>query len=113
MNEQRLLDWVRRHLRWLLCFALLLPVAQLAGAVHVLSHLTRNEQGRSQDAADAPQCQICPLAAAVGAGGAPSTPPHLHFDSPAPTLLVQAVPGRAPSAPLRVFDSRGPPSLLY
>ena len=113
MNEQALQAWIRRHLRWLLCFALLLPLAQVAGAVHVLWHLAPVEQGRgSQDAADLPQCQLCPLAAAVGAGGAPSTPPVLRLDVlPAPPV-AQAVPGRAASPPRRPFDSRGPPSLL-
>ena len=113
MNGQRLLGWIRRHLRWLLCFALLLPVAQVAGAVHLLSHLAPIEQGRTQDGADLPQCQICPLAAAVGLGGAVSTPPTLHLDVLPAVRLVQAVPGRAPSAPRRPFDSRGPPSLLH
>ncbi len=114
MNEQSILRWIRRHLRWLLCFALLLPLAQVAGAVHVLSHLATAEQGRgSQDTADLPQCQICPLAAAVGTGGAPSTPLVLRLDVPHPTApLAQVVPGRAPSAPRRPFDSRGPPLLL-
>jgi hypothetical protein len=113
MNEQALLAWIRRHLRWLLCLALLLPLAQLAGAVHLLSHLASTQDaGGKQDTADLPQCQICPLAAAVGSGGAPSTPPVLHLDILPAAQLAQAVPGRAPSAPRRAFDSRGPPSLL-
>jgi hypothetical protein len=113
MNEQAVQAWIRRHLRWLLCLALLLPIAQVAGAVHVLSHLATIEQGRGrQDAADLPQCQLCPLAAAVAVGGAPSTPPAVRLAVlPAPQV-VQAVPGRAASTPRRAFDSRGPPSLL-
>ena len=114
MHEQALLAWLRRHLRWLLCFALLLPAAQVAGAVHLLSHLAKAEQGRgSQDTADLPQCQLCPLAAAVGTGGAPSTPPVLRLDLLPRATVAQAVPGRAPSAPRRAFDSRGPPSLPH
>ena len=113
MKEQARLAWIRRHLRWLLCFALLLPVAQLAGAVHLLSHLATTEQGRGkQDSADLPQCQICPLAAAGGSGGAPSTPPVLRLHVLPAAPVAQAVPGRAASTPRRPFDSRGPPSLL-
>ena len=113
MKEQALLAWIRRHLRWLLCLALLLPVAQVAAAVHVLSHLaTLQDGGGKQDTADLPQCQICPLAAAVGSGGAPSTPPVLRLDILPAARGAQAVPGRAPSTPRRAFDSRGPPSLL-
>ncbi|MDB5954002.1 hypothetical protein [Ramlibacter sp.] len=114
MNEQALQAWIRRHLRWLLCFALLLPVAQVAGAVHLLSHLAPTEQRRgSQDAADPAQCQICPLAAAISSGGAPSTPPVLRLDVLPAAQIAQAVPGRAGSTPRRLFDSRGPPSLLH
>ena len=113
MNEQALQAWIRHHLRWLLCLALLLPVAQVAGAVHLLSHLATAEQGRvRQDAADLPQCQLCPLAAAVGVGGAPSTPPVLRLHVLPAAQVTQAVPGRAASTPRRPFDSRGPPSLL-
>lgn len=98
----------------LLCFALLLPAAQVASAVHALAHLASVQQdGRSQDAADLPTCEICPLAAAVGLGGAPAAVPVVHGGDAPGCFLAPAAVARMVAAALRLFDSRGPPALLH
>lgn len=107
------LHWARRHLRWLLCFALLLPAAQLAGVVHAFSHLNASTQQQRNDGAPVDlHCPICTVAAAVGAGGLPSTPILLLADTGAadPVPPVSAVDVHA--APQRRLAIRGPPLLL-
>jgi hypothetical protein len=114
MNHHELLSWSRRHLRWLLWFALLSPAAQVAAAAHVLSHsATAQHEGRGQDAANLTSCHLCPLAAAVSIGGAPSavfTAPRVDVRH---VLSDHRLPGRAGASLLRLFDSRAPPSLLH
>jgi hypothetical protein len=112
MTKDCLLHWARRHLRWLLCFALLLPAAQLAGAVHAFSHLNASTQQRDPGAPADVHCSICAVAAAVGAGGLPSTPLVLPADA-TPARRVLPAPLRAVhAAPQRRLANRGPPLLL-
>ena len=75
MLRSTLLHVARRHLRWLLCFALLLPVAQWASAAHALTHATdAGRRSGPEPASHLQHCPVCPIAAAVASGGAASTP---------------------------------------
>jgi hypothetical protein len=113
MLKDCLLHWARRHLRWLLCFALLLPVAQLAGAVHAFTHLNPAGQQQRDDGAPADvPCAICVVAAAVGGGAMPSAPVVLLPDLPAPEIASIPLPRPVDAAPQRRLANRGPPSLL-
>lgn len=92
MYRPSLAHWARRHLMVLLCFALLLPAAQVASAVHALAHLASVQQdGRSQDAADSLSCEICPVAAAVGLGGAPAAMPVSCVEIKEVALIAEVV----------------------
>jgi hypothetical protein len=101
----------RRH-GWLLWFALLMPVAQVAAGWHELSHL---QPGPHADGAGKQAlhlrlaCDLCQSAAVV-AGGAPlpqiAVPAAVAFVDELPHLLLR--PARAlPCAP--VYHSRAPP----
>lgn len=114
MRSATLFEWTRRHLAWLLCFALLLPVAQLAGAAHAFTHLRdyASSHRGDPDAGHVQHCPICPVAAALGAGGAPSAAAGLQLaHSPAP-LVAAITPAAAPATPRPRPANRGPPSLL-
>jgi hypothetical protein len=113
MTKDCLLHWARRHLRWLLCFAMLLPAAQLAGAAHAFSHLNASTQQQRDDGASVDlHCGLCVVAAAIGGGGLPSTaallPPDLAPAARAAAALIATV----HLAPQRRPTNRGPPSLL-
>lgn len=114
MRSPSFLHWTRRHLGWLLCFALLLPVAQLAGAAHAFTHL--QEAGSSQrggpDPGHVQHCPICPVAAALGAGGAPTAAAGLHLAHARAPLVAPPPHVAAPAAPRPRPANRGPPSLL-
>lgn len=99
---------------WLLCFALLLPVAQLASAAHVLSHLhdIGVSGGGDPDTGHVQHCPICPLAAAIGADGLPSAPAGLQFAVAPATDTNRMVPPSPPVVALRRPANRGPPRLL-
>lgn len=112
MTKDSLLHRARRHLRWLLCFAMLLPAAQLAGAVHAFSHLSVSSQQPRDDGTSVDlHCGLCAMAAAIGAGGMPSTaallPPDLAPAEHAAAELTTAVHVTPQGRPA----NRGPPSL--
>lgn len=113
MSKVCLLHWARRHLRWLLCFALLLPAAQLAGAVHAFSHLHPASQQQRDDGGPADlHCAICVVAAAVGAGAMPSAPVVLPAATPVADLVDAPLAAPVHAAPQRLLCNRGPPALL-
>lgn len=112
MLRSTLLHVARRHLRWLLCFALLLPVAQWASAVHALTHLA--DAGRKsgpEPASHLQHCPVCPLAAAVATGGPASTPGGWFAALQAGDTTVQAPVADHVPAPARRPTNRGPPLL--
>lgn len=113
MTKDCILHWARRHLRWLLCFALLLPAAQLAGAVHAFTHLNASTQQQRDGGAPVDlHCAICAVAAAVGAGGLPSTPVLLPADTSPVQRALPVAPLAVHAAPQRRLANRGPPLLL-
>ena len=94
---------------WVLAWALCLPLAQWAGAVHALQHLQPVAEERDKPAQAPIACDICMVAAAIG-GGAPLPDVQAH----APVLLPHAAPLPAPAAqpraaPPRFYASRAPP----
>lgn len=105
-------SFARRHLGWLLCLALLLPLAQLAGSAHALSHLPQSTQIAHDEDQGEPalhHCPLCPLASVVGGGALPPAPASLALAAlPAATPAVSADPAPA-TAPARLFRIRGPP----
>lgn len=115
MRDSHLLVWARRHVRWLLALVLLLPSAQLAAAVHVLSHVTDTAQTQREDAdaAHIGQCELCTLAAVAGGGALPSAAATHHVHATAAEHVTDAPPVRVAAAFTRVFDSRAPPALLH
>lgn len=115
MGQDRILHWARRRLRWLLWLAMVLPAAQLASAVHAFSHLrdpVQTQRG-DPDLAHLQHCPICPVAAVVGAGGLPSTPPGILLDLAPAAAPVAAPADRIALAPPRFYASRAPPPLLH
>ena len=95
---------------WVLWLALLLPLAQLAAAMHAYVHLPDPVRVSSDKHLPAP-CDVCVLAAALGSaapGGTPAGQPQLALEQPAP----QAVPASRPdlAAPSH-YRSRAPPAL--
>ena len=113
MTKDCILHWARRHMRWLLCFALLLPAAQLAGAVHAFSHLNASKQQQRDDGAPGDlHCAICAVAAAVGAGGLPSTPALLLADASPTERVLPVTSVTVHVAPQRRLSNRDPPLLL-
>src|SRR3954471_694844 len=111
MQRSTLLHFARRHVRWLLCFALLLPVAQWASVAHPFTH-TADASGRSgqEPGAHLQHCPICPVAAAVAASGLACSP--LAFAAVPHGLGKVAIthaPVPALDAP-RPPANRGPPS---
>ena len=76
MRPDAILRFFRQRLGWLLCLALLLPMAQAATAAHAVTH--GSEAGRGADAkAHLQHCPICTAAAVLGANAVPGTPAHL------------------------------------
>jgi hypothetical protein len=99
---------------WALLLALLLPLAQGAAAGHAITHHGTPAQQRdaAPSALDA-TCVQCLLAAPVGAGALPSTPPAftvagLAHVAPAAPLFVEPA-----SALALAYRSRAPPSRLH
>ena len=113
MLRSTLLHVARRHLRWLLCFALLLPVAQWASAVHAIAHATDAGRRSGPEPANHLQhCPVCPIAAAVATGGAASTPGGWLAATHAGGSAVEAlVADDVPAVPRRPTN-RGPPVSL-
>jgi len=115
MSSRSLRAYARRHLPWLLWFALLMPVAQVAAAWHVLSH-ERVDAGGDADSSKAlhtSHCDLCLAAAAVTGGALPGR---------SPSFLPAAAPHAAPLAeagggwlapPTKAYESRAPPIARY
>ena len=105
----------QRYFMWLLWLALLLPMAQVAAAWHVLSHTSVD----ASDAADGKRalphpthCDLCLAATAVSSGALPSaaqTLAHSTVHHPAPQAAVGDV---WEATPAPVYRSRAPPSAL-
>ena len=97
---------------WMLAWALCLPLAQWAGAVHALQHLRPVVSEHRELPAQLPQaCDLCLAAAAIG-GGAPLPSPSAL----ALVVLPQQPAAAAPVAhhvapPPRYYASRAPPLL--
>lgn len=100
----------RRHLGWLLCLVLLLPIAQTAASWHVLSHIGAPQtEDTSQQALDQDRCDLCVSAAAL-LGGAPLRSDTSVAPDRARAEAVRFNPNAAPVlAPVRAYDSRAPP----
>lgn len=113
MPRSTLLHVARRHLRWLLCFALLLPVAQWASAAHAFTHTAdASRRSGSETAGHLPHCPVCPIAAAVATGGAASTPATWVAALDGGGGALEAPPAAdVPAAPRRPTN-RGPPASL-
>jgi hypothetical protein len=97
---------------WLLALALVLPLAQLAGAMHAYVHLQDPAATRSDKHAPASTCDLCVLAAAIGGTAPGSTPASAPL-----ALLAHAAPADPASAPPFAaapahYRSRAPPALL-
>lgn len=113
MSSSTLLHVARRHLRWLLCFALLLPIAQWAGAAHALTHVAdAGRRSGPEPASHLQHCPVCPIAAAVATGGLASTPSRwIVVDD-----LGSGTPDAPPAADVRATGrrptNRGPPASL-
>lgn len=103
-----------RRFAWLLWLALLLPIAQATAAGHAFSHLGTPAESSELDGKKAlaqhADCALCVVAAAMGAGALPSTPPtwpHLAAGhEEAQVLFISFAPGPL----VRAYHSRAPPS---
>lgn len=112
MLRSTLLHIGRRHLRWLLCFAFLLPVAQWASAAHALTHLAdASRKSGPEPASHLQHCPVCPLAAAVATGGPASTPGGWLAALQAGDTAVDAPVADHVPAPAHQPTNRGPPLL--
>ncbi|MFY7866302.1 DUF2946 family protein [Roseateles sp.] len=104
-----------RRVLWVLCLALLVPMAQAWSGWHAFSHLssTQSKPESSERESHSPHlahCEFCLAAAAIDAIAPPAA--ALHLASPS---LGEAQALLAPSAgpfsrPLRAFQSRAPPA---
>lgn len=115
MNAVRPRPRPLRHLAWALCFAWLLPLAQLAATWHELSHVDLGAPASSdthKQALHLTHCDLCLSAAAV-AGGAPlATRVPLVLAATRDALPQRAVETAPGAAPLRAYRSRAPPLAL-
>lgn len=102
---------------WLLWLVLLLPLAQTAATLHLLSHATADLAGKSGTidgklAIEHAQCNLCLTAAALVGAAPPVAPPFL----PQSTALHQSPKTvfssfwPAPAVP--AYQSRAPPNPL-
>ncbi len=102
----------RRRLAWLLWLALLLPLAQAAGAWHVITH--EAERTGSDESRHGPvhsQCDLCLAANALGTGSLAGEPPAPSFSAcPCETPRAHATAARRDPA-VNANRSRAPPSL--
>ena len=107
-----------RRFMWLLWLVLLLPIAQTAATLHVLSHALSDQGGESvpidgKQAIQHAHCDLCLTAAAlIGAAPPPVTAPYL-----ARLTALHRLPSAGSSsvwfAPTGlVYESRAPPSCL-
>ena len=113
MAGPHLLHLARRRLAWLLCIALLLPFAQVAGTTHLQSHVAEASlvgNGPSDDREHLHQrCDLCALATTAASPFLPvaAAGPQLGRDLPAPPVVLAA--STTLARPLAWFRSRAPP----
>jgi hypothetical protein len=110
MNRSAPLHRWPRLPAWVLWLALVLPLAQLAGAMHGYVHLPDPARAASEKHLPAP-CDVCVLAAALG-----STAPGTAHAAEPPAALQQAAPQQRPASPPArsapsYYRSRAPPAL--
>lgn len=103
---------------WVLCLALLVPLAQGWSGWHAFSHLSSTQSKpqsseRDSHALHLAHCELCLAAAAIDA----IAPPSATLQFAAPSLgEAQALftAGQGPfSRPLRAYQSRAPPSTRF
>ena len=104
----------RSRFEWLLSLALLLPLAQSLAARHELSHVVAGQrQGvESPQAAHAASCELCLVAATIGAGALP--PPATAATAPSADAALPRATAVAAwlSTPAAAYRSRAPPLSL-
>jgi len=104
-----------RRVLWVLCLALLVPLAQGWSGWHAFSHLSSTQSKpdsseRESHALHLAHCELCLAAAAIDAIAPPTAALHLAAPSLAEAQALLA-PGHGPfSRPLRAYQSRAPPS---
>ena len=111
MNRSAPLHRWPRLTAWVLWLALVLPLAQLAGAMHAYVHLSDPARASSEKHLPAP-CDACVLAAALGS----TAPGTAHAAEPPAPALEQAAPQQRPASPPErtapsYYRSRAPPAL--
>lgn len=114
MPRDTFLRLLRQRLHWLLCLALLLPMAQLATAAHAVTHTSESgQQAGDLDAkAHLQHCPLCTAAAVLGANALPGTPAHVVLLDMA-AVAPHAAPAATAAAPdFGLPANRGPPLLL-
>jgi hypothetical protein len=110
MNAARVRRFSQRCRAWLLCVALLVPIAQAAAAWHTVA-VSRADHGTAGDTPSFhhSHCDVCLAAAALSGGALPAAaplPPRVCGRHEAP----RAVPSSARCAPPAwPYRSRAPP----
>lgn len=114
MSAQRLRSLLQRRLAWLLWLALLLPLAQSAALAHGLTHLPARAgtQALHEGAALEAPCDLCLMAAALGAGAVPAATARLTPPPAADALLLPLARDVWSSPAPQLYRSRAPPSAL-
>ena len=107
----------RRRLIWLLWLALLLPLAQTAASLHVLSHAISDVTGEdgSLDGKQAlahTQCALCLTTAALVGAAPPVSPPCLPQLAVAHEQPATVCVGVWFSPTVTAYESRAPPFSL-
>ncbi len=102
----------RRRLAWLLWLALLLPLAQAAGAWHLITHEVERSGGDEPRHGPAhSQCELCLAANALGTGSLAGEPPALALSTcPCEAPRADAAAARHDSA-ATAYRSRAPFSI--
>ena len=117
MQTLRSVPSPHRRFVWLLWLVLLLPLAQTAATLHVLSHATTELAGLTGGAGDQPaidpaHCDLCLTAAAL-LGAAPPVRPAVLAQSTALHTLPKTWFASSQLAPaLPAYQSRAPPFSL-
>jgi hypothetical protein len=109
MHPDAILRFFRQRLGWLLCLALLLPMAQAATAAHAVTHGSETGRPAGDAKAHLQHCPICTAAAVLGGNVLPGTPAHLVL-APAAGAVPLAMPADSAAATRpHLPPSRGPP----